>query len=667
MNPSDPYDISYIPDAEGMINNMNYGGLDLFSCIQELKDNSDDAKASNINIYLLSKDKDTTALDQIIVTDDGPGMDAIMLRNSIILAKQNEHNSFDIGKFGMGLKNATMALSDSIAIITKTEDGTTRGLYMDLNQMKRDKTYKPTLISEDAEKFKALIARNELYDAFMKQKSGVFISMREIKMNIENSCVEAINLQSALNLGYKKHISCTKIYTSNDSDPLEVSEVDVFYRSNPENLTYEADTCIRVYMKPNKKTDEAVYEVLKGKRYKKNHKGKSTFWQGTPTKPLYLKHTKEHKGETKAGKPKYDLKTTEISSSQLPNGPFVDNPIRFISVNEDVYDAEGIDPKFSGVPNKRRGMWFYRGIRNVGKCIDLGTFLNDECNRQRMEISYDPDLDFPMGMRIQKQMGTINSTAINDALICIWSQQNNEVIRLKKKERKETKPQTSNEEDEDEDEDEYEQLAKHLSSEEEAPVIIKAKRSIVAPYPLSDTPNSQEETAVEETTVEETVAEETDVEETVVEETVVEETVVEETVVEETVVEETVVEETVVEETDVEEQEQVKEDLVEQKVVEQEEPVVTTNTVSNNLQPINIIIQPQLEPQANKNITSVGGYIRNTSKSQNDVILKLLSIIENPKIIQKLKELKENPSIITHSKWAQIYAQLEVLENELSN
>ncbi len=630
-------DIDYKPDADGMINNMDYGGLDLHSCIQELKDNSDDKNSTQNNIYLLSIANDSRNLHQLIMTDNGPGMTPEEFAYSIILAKKMAHNQGDIGKFGMGLNNATMAIGNKIVIIAKTADGSSRGLYMDLTQMRRDNTYKPTLICEGAESFKPLIARDSIYDAFMSQSSGVLISITDIKMNIDDIEVEAKKLQTTLNLGYKTNKSCTRIYTSPTSEYLTVNEVDVFYKSNMTAVDYQSETTLRVFVKSDKKSVEGVYEVLSGKRIKGQYKGETT-WYDAKSKSIYLKHKLDYK-TTPTGKITYKHNSTQVTS--LPTGNYYDIDVRFICVKENIYDSEGEDPQFAGVPHKRRGLWFYRNIRCVGKCIELGQSLNDESNRQRMEVTYPADLDYPMGMRIQKQMGTISSTSIYDALITIWEQQNKEIIRVKQKERKEKKIQVINEED-DEEEDEYEQLAKHLSSEEDVPVIIKAKRPIVAPSPLLDRPNSQEDNAVEENAVEENA-------------------------VEENAVEDNAVEENAVEENAVEEQEQAKEDLVEQKVVEQEEPVVTTNTVSNNLQPINIIIQPQLEPQANKNITSVGGYIRNTSKSQNDVILKLLSIIENPKITQKLQELSANPSIITHPKWTQIYAQLEVLENELSN
>jgi hypothetical protein len=614
-------DVDYKPDADGMINNMDYGGLDLPSCIQELKDNSDDKKSPENKIYLLSDGSDNNCLQQLIQTDQGPGMTAEEFAYSIILAKKMAHAQGDIGKFGMGLNNATMATGNKIVIATKTIDGSSRGMYLDLSQMRRDNTFKPTLICEGAENFKALIARDLIFDSFMSQPSGVLISITDIKMNIDDIEVESKKLQNILNLAYKTNLYTTKIYTSPTSDPLVVSEVDVFYKSDPSKVEYAAETTLRVYVKSDKKTVESVFEVLTGKRIKGQHQGNRT-WYGGKSKPVYLKHKLEYK-TTPTGKITYKPTTTEEIT--LPTGQYYEINIRFICVKEEVYNQEGDDPRFAGVPHKRRGLWFYRNIRCVGKCIELGQSLNDECNRQRMEITYPPDLDYPMGMRIQKQMGTITSTSISDALITIWEQQNKEIIRQKQKERKEKKTQQVVEESND-DEDEYEQLAELYDSDEsseddEPPKIIKAKKPIVAPPPKQEISPFEENDEQNHTNI---IVENEEEEE----------------------------------EEDEEEQEEAED--VESDHDESPGPVehVAVNTTS-------ILIIPQSDTSDNTktNMTVVSGFTRNTPKSEKDVFNKFISIMTNP----KLQEKNSCASIVTHPKWTQIYTQLDLFEYELNN
>ena len=505
------YDINYNPDADGMINNMDYGGLDLYSCVMEIKDNSDDKNASEIGIYMLTEGKESKKLSQLIMVDNGPGMTAEKLAHSIILAKRDIHGANDIGKFGMGLNNATMALGDKIVIISKTADGTSRGLYMDLAHMRRENTFKPTLICEGAEIFKALIARDGIYDAFMVGASGVLISVSDIKMNIEDVEVEAKKLQSALSLGYKTNTSRTCIYTGVEIEPLMVNEIDVFYRAAPERLNYQAETTLRVFLGPDKKAVVGVYEVLRDSRIKgKKNTAESSYYDGA-RKPLYFRAALKTVANSN-GKIKYEHVHTQMCENDLPKGEYRDITLNYVYVGNDTYKAENNDSKFDGVPHRRRGLWFYRNTRCVGKCIELGSSLDDYSNPLRMEITYPPDLDYHMGMRIQKQMGTITSSAISDAIVVIWEQQNKELIRMRKRELKALKKAADDAEDEEQEQEEYDEdelLASFFPAGPIEPV--KAKKPAVSP--VSSVSPVQEQVEEEQEQVEEEQVEEEQVEE----------------------------------------------------------------------------------------------------------------------------------------------------------
>jgi hypothetical protein len=445
---------NYNPDADGMIGNMDFGGLGLHECIQEIKDNSDDACSSNNRIYLLSVDDNTTVLNQLIFMDDGHGMDPGKLADAVVMAKKHIHANGDIGKFGMGLKNASMALGDSIVIITKTRDGSSRGLYMDLAQMRRDNTFKPTQIQNGAENFKALIGRDSVFDTFMNQASGVLISITNIKMDIPNVKMEASALRNSLDLAYKTNIGKTAIYTSTSQNetPLCVNEVDVFYKKCPDALDYRSDTTLRVYLNNNTK-ELKVFEELKGERSMICTGIGCKTVKGSLENPIYYRVNYEST-MSKSGKIKSKTIHKEVKSSELPEGKWYPITIRFISLKRDVYERENKDDKFNGVPNRRRGLWFYRDNRCVGKCITLGKPLDDWSNRTRVEVTYPPELDYHMGMRIQKQMATITAVSISDAITIIFEQQNKVMIKRRKEEAKVVKQsETGSNVDEDEDED----------------------------------------------------------------------------------------------------------------------------------------------------------------------------------------------------------------------
>ena len=436
--------VNYTPDADGTLGNMDFGGLDLPPCTQELTDNSLEYGAKNIHIYLLSDGLETNGLpnkflEQVIVKDDGVGMNAQTLSNAVILAKKHKHVEGGIGKFGMGLKNATMAIGNQITIVTKTEDGTTRGVYMDLKSMRKHGTFKPTKICEDANQFKDFIDQKDIFESFLAQKSGTLISVRSIKMNIEDVEMMSENLRNYLGLGYKTIDSKIQIHTILTREPLFVDNMDVFYRNDSEKLDYCCDTKIRVYVKKGGSNVNDVIEILENKRIKSLKKStRFDYYKGTRDKPIYLKHQRRPENQKRGRK----FISEEINPKDLETENYFDIQIRFISIKEEHYSHENDQGKYDDdqvTPNRRRGIWFYRGIRCVGKCVNYGGPLDDYSNRQRMEVIYPSELDYHMGMRIQKQMSQITSTRIFDVLTHIWEQQNTTLIKQRKNKKKEEK------------------------------------------------------------------------------------------------------------------------------------------------------------------------------------------------------------------------------------
>ena len=100
--------LDFTPSADGTLDNMKYGGIDVPEIVQELKDNCDDAGSKKTDIYLLPRDSQDSKLAEFLIHDTGRGMNEENLGNSMKLAHRHKHTDSDIGKFGVGLKNATM-------------------------------------------------------------------------------------------------------------------------------------------------------------------------------------------------------------------------------------------------------------------------------------------------------------------------------------------------------------------------------------------------------------------------------------------------------------------------------------------------------------------------------------------------------------------------------
>jgi HSP90 family molecular chaperone len=116
-----------VPAQPGrLINAVSRMGYDPEVALCDLMDNSLDAQATKISV-LLERDTreesgDPDAIRRYIIADDGTGMDRDALINAFTLGASRTYPPGSLGKFGLGLKSAGLALGRTIAIITKTEE-----------------------------------------------------------------------------------------------------------------------------------------------------------------------------------------------------------------------------------------------------------------------------------------------------------------------------------------------------------------------------------------------------------------------------------------------------------------------------------------------------------------------------------------------------------------
>ena len=412
--------MDFTPSADGTLDNMKYGGIDVPEIAQELKDNCDDAGSKNTTIYILPKDSTDSKLTQFLIHDDGRGMNEEKLWNAIILGKRHEHTEGDIGKFGLGLKNATMGLGDKITIVTKTTETPAIGIFLNIPDMRSLNTFKPTQYEPDASALRGHFP-SVVWDAFSNTESGTLISVDGIhEHHVYDVTQLAKEVHRSLNFNYADSVSSkTTIRTSTGTTTgLHVNHVDAFYRLTPDNLEYCHETELRVYSNGRSNT---VYEVLTGKR-----KRGAKVITGTPEKPSYyeMKPLNSEKAISDA---------VHSHTTSLPSGIYKSLMVRFVEVKGDIYDSEGRDPNWEGFDTRRRGFFFRRGKRIVGACMALEEKLDDWSNRLRMEVTFSPALDLQMGVRTQKQMSrSLHSQPISDALRVLWRQLSAPRIKARK-------------------------------------------------------------------------------------------------------------------------------------------------------------------------------------------------------------------------------------------
>ena len=425
--------VDFGPDAYGVLMNMDFGGMNLPEIVEELKDNCDDAGAARTDIFLVPS-PDTKCLTQINVLDDGCGMTPKQLFNACRIAAQSAHKSGDIGKFGMGMKNATMAAGRFITIFTKTESTDAIAIILDIDKMKMDRTFRPTHFTEKAVELSWSLPK-DIWRRFSSMSSGTLINIRNLKDTyVRNAAETAKELQRALNLAYiaaTKNTAYIHIGTLPGKTSLTINPVDTFYRNRPDALKYCSETTLRIY-KATGEVGIRVLEVLDGQRVIGINKtdntiqwGKSDGATGAQCYRIWIDRIR-----TNSGKDKLDYRHDLLD--EIPEDDYVSVKVRFVSLTVQAFKEEGLKGYFSEMEQHRRGIYMYRDNRLVAPCLTLGEPMDDKCNRQRMEVVFPPSLDFEMGVRTQKQLTNhLNSQVISDALRVLWHQQNGVCMRAK--------------------------------------------------------------------------------------------------------------------------------------------------------------------------------------------------------------------------------------------
>ena len=140
--------VQNIPNAATLINSMRSIGYDFESAVSDIIDNSLTAKAKNIDIYYPIDNKADLFL-QII--DDGEGMD----RQDLIEAMRFGTNKFiersrdDLGRFGLGLKTASISQARKFSVISK-KDNDINAFSWDLDEVAKSSSWEMLELDEEA-------------------------------------------------------------------------------------------------------------------------------------------------------------------------------------------------------------------------------------------------------------------------------------------------------------------------------------------------------------------------------------------------------------------------------------------------------------------------------------------------------------------------------------
>lgn len=105
------------PGAKRLIESLRNLGYECSTAIADLIDNSLAADASEISVEIVARSGDVPA--HIIISDNGKGMDRDKLLGSMRFGAFQEYSEEDLGKYGLGLKTASLSQCTKLTVSSK--------------------------------------------------------------------------------------------------------------------------------------------------------------------------------------------------------------------------------------------------------------------------------------------------------------------------------------------------------------------------------------------------------------------------------------------------------------------------------------------------------------------------------------------------------------------
>lgn len=212
----------------GYLDTMRAGNYKFEQAIAELVDNSLDASAKNIYIFLC--EKKNNKIDKMLICDDGIGMDTETLTKAMQTGKKTKVDSSANGKFGQGLKATTIKYSNKCTILTKKEGNSSVG-YIEYEELKRNNLQLDSAKKIDKnvqEEFPFVKLINNVDESVLKKDSYTFVFWDEMTDLVQGSLTRNKNsLITCLGQMFRKYIDeGINIYVINSNDKVPVKSID---------------------------------------------------------------------------------------------------------------------------------------------------------------------------------------------------------------------------------------------------------------------------------------------------------------------------------------------------------------------------------------------------------------------------------------------------------
>ena len=409
----------FSPHFNGKVIEIRAMGYDMYTAVYELVDNplSQACGSNHIRVIMYFKGQ---RLYRIIITDNGVGMTIGQLREALIFNKIKARQVGDIGKFHVGMKYAFISLGSDITLISKKENGTMIGVHMNIEQMEELNTFIPTNICDTVtEGWENTHITPSYFEQFKKQISGTYIEIRNL---LPRHCLSSQrcvpDMVKGLSTCYTNlpNQCMISVEPSDNPMPIAIFPKDMFYINEPDSLEESYRTIFHIYKDGD--NDRLIEKISQSRQWKgKKETG------GTNATPVYWEHNEydTHKKLKKDVMKKID--------KLPPIGDLIGQiEINIIQVDHDLFRKEKEwFPENSALAIDRKAFYFLRGgVRCVGSAKQLGSKFSDRVftttERQRCQVSFDPNLDNKIGSKFNKQMEehALPCSILNTTLVSLY-------------------------------------------------------------------------------------------------------------------------------------------------------------------------------------------------------------------------------------------------------
>jgi hypothetical protein len=128
--------IKSIPNALRMFEALRAIGYDLNSAVADVVDNAITEKVAAANVAVIFAFRSGQIVCRI--KDDGCGMNENELEEAMRLGVETEYKPNDLGKFGMGMKAASLSHCNTLTVISKKRKSAICGYRWDINHIKNN-------------------------------------------------------------------------------------------------------------------------------------------------------------------------------------------------------------------------------------------------------------------------------------------------------------------------------------------------------------------------------------------------------------------------------------------------------------------------------------------------------------------------------------------------